>query len=108
MKYFQIKLSIFLLLFSFFTVNAQVQALFNSKTQLEIWRKDGNWIPLQWGEPFDYPTLFVLMNNLNERPESGNTDPDYVAPEVVDYNSIETKFNWVLTKVLQSIMVIYG
>jgi phospholipase A1 len=35
--------------------------------------------------------LFVLMNNLNERPESGNTDPDYVAPEVVDYNNIETK-----------------
>jgi phospholipase A1 len=44
MKNIQIKFSIFLLVFSFFSVNAQIQALFNSKTQLrnmtERWELD--------------------------------------------------------------------
>lgn len=44
MKLLQIKFSVFLLLFSFFTANAQIQALFNNKTQLrnmtERWELD--------------------------------------------------------------------
>jgi phospholipase A1 len=33
-----------------------------------------------------------MVNNPNERPKSGNLDPDYIAPAGVDYN-IEANFN---------------
>jgi phospholipase A1 len=50
--------------------------------------------------------------NPNERPKSGNLDPDYIAPAGVDYNNIEAKFQLSFkTKVLQGVfgvMVIYG
>jgi hypothetical protein len=48
--------------------------------------------------------------NPNERPKSGNLDPDYIVPAGVDYNNIEAKFLSFKTKVLQGVfgvMVIY-
>lgn len=116
MKNLQIKGSIFLLLFACFTVNAQVQALFNSKTQLrdmtERWELDttsvrGTFLITPYKPMFVLPVRW--SNNPNERPESGNTDPDYVAPAGVVYNSIETKFQLSFkTKVLQSIFWGHG
>jgi hypothetical protein len=60
--------------------------------------------------------MYVLpvrwSTNPNERPKSGNLDPDYIAPAGVDYNNIEAKFQLSFkTKVLQGVfgvMVIYG
>ncbi|SEA40564.1 phospholipase A1 [Flavobacterium gillisiae] len=115
MKYFQIKLSVFLLLFSF-TVSAQVQALFNSKTQLrnmtERWELDttsvrGTFLVTP------YKPMFVLpgrwSNNPNEKPTSGNIDPDYITRKAIDYNTIETKFQLSFkTKVLQSVFWGHG
>jgi phospholipase A1 len=74
------KLSFLFSTFFFFTVNAQVQALFNSKRNLEIYDgKMGTGLHFSEGNLLITPTsLFCLRwtNNLNERPESGNTDPD--------------------------------
>ncbi|CAM3015275.1 phospholipase A [Flavobacterium frigoris] len=116
MKYFQIKCSFFLLIFSGVIVNAQVQALFNSKTQLrnltERWELDttsvrGTFLITPYKPMFVLPVRWT--NNPNERPESGNIDPDYIAPAGVEYNSIETKFQLSFkTKVLQSIFWGYG
>jgi len=116
MKYFQTKLSIFLLLFSCFAVNAQVQALFNSKTQLrnltERWELDttsvrGTFLITPYKPMFVLPARW--SNNPNNRPESGNTDPDYVAPVGLEYNSVETKFQLSFkTKILQSIFWGHG
>jgi hypothetical protein len=54
----------------------------------------------------------TMVNQPNERPKSGNLDPDYIAPAGVDYNNIEAKFQLSFkTKVLQGVfgvMVIYG
>ncbi|MBP2282418.1 phospholipase A1 [Flavobacterium sp. CG_23.5] len=48
-------------------------------------------LPVQW------------TSSSNERPTSGNVDPDYVAPAGVDYNNVETKFQLSFkTKVLQN------
>ncbi len=60
-----------------------------------------------------YKPMYVLpirwSNNPNERPESGNIDPDYIAPAGVDYNNIEAKFQLSFkTKVLQSIFWGHG
>lgn len=116
MKYFQIKCSFFLLIFSGVIVNAQVQALFNSKTQLrnltERWELDttsvrGTFLITPYKPMFVLPVRWT--NNPNERPESGNIDPDYIAPAGVEYNSIETKFQLSFkTKVLQSIFWGHG
>jgi phospholipase A1 len=93
----QIKFSIFLLVF-LFSVNAQIQALFNSKTQLrmtERWELDTTSLR---GTFFGHSKpMYVLpvrwSTNPNERPKSGNLDPDYIAPAGVDYNNIELNFN---------------
>lgn len=116
MKYFQIKCSFFLLIFSGVIVNAQVQALFNSKTQLrnltERWELDttsvrGTFLITPYKPMFVLPVRWT--NNPNERPESGNIDPDYIAPAGVEYNSIETKFQLSFkTKVLQSVFWGHG
>jgi phospholipase A1 len=116
MKNIHINFSIFLLVFSFFSVNAQVQALFNSKTQLrdmtERWELDttsarGTFLVTPYKPMYVLPIRW--SNNPNERPESGNIDPDYIAPAGVDYNNIEAKFQLSFkTKVLQSIFWGHG
>lgn len=116
MKNLQIKGSILLLLFACVAVNAQVQALFNSKTQLrdmtERWELDttsvrGTFLITPYKPMFVLPVRW--SNNPNNRPESGNTDPDYVAPVGLEYNSVETKFQLSFkTKVLQSIFWGHG
>jgi phospholipase A1 len=116
MKNLQIKFSIFLLVFCFFSANAQIQALFNSKTQLrdmtERWELDttslrGTFLVTPYKPMYVLPIRW--SNNPNERPESGNTDPNYIAPAGVDYNNIETKFQLSFkTKVLQSIFWGHG
>jgi phospholipase A1 len=116
MKNIHINFSIFLLVFSCFSVNAQVQALFNSKTQLrdmtERWELDttsarGTFLVTPYKPMYVLPIRW--SNNPNERPESGNIDPDYIAPAGVDYNNIEAKFQLSFkTKVLQSIFWGHG
>jgi phospholipase A1 len=116
MKNLQIKFSISLLVFSFFPVNAQVQALFNSKTQLrdmtERWELDttsvrGTFLVTPYKPMYVLPVRW--SSNPNERPKSGNLDPDYIAPAGVDYNNIEAKFQLSFkTKVLQSVFWGHG
>lgn len=116
MKLLQIKLSFLLVLFSCFIANAQVQALFNSKTQLrdltERWELDttsirGTFLVTPYKPMYVLPVRW--SNNPNERPISGNIDPDYVAPLGVDYNNIEAKFQLSFkTKVLQGIFWGHG
>jgi phospholipase A1 len=111
MKLFQIKFLIFILFISYFSANAQIQALFDSKTQLrdlsERWELDtssvrGTFLVTPYKPMYVLPIRWT--NNPNEQPISGNVDPDYVAPDGVDYDNIETKFQLSFkTKVLQSI-----
>ena len=54
-----------------------------------------------------YKPMYVLpaqwTSSSNERPISGNVDPDYIAPDGVDYNNVESKFQLSFkTKVLQN------
>ena len=100
MKLFQIKFSIGLIFFFFSSyTNAQLQALFNSKTNLrdltERWELDttsirGTFLVTPYKPMYVLPIRWT--NNPNEQPISGNVDPDYVAPAGVKYNNIETKF----------------
>lgn len=116
MKSFQIKFSVFILFFSGFSANAQIQALFNSKTQLrdltERWELDttsvrGTFLVTPYKPMYVLPVRWT--NNPNEQPIPGNVDPDYVAPDGVDYNNIEAKFQLSFkTKVLQGIFWGHG
>jgi phospholipase A1 len=111
MKNVQIKGAVFLLLFSCLTINAQVQALFNSRTQLrnltERWELDttsvrGTFLVTPYKPMFVLPLRW--SSNPNEQPKSGNIDPNYIAPAGVNYNNIEAKFQLSFkTKVLQGI-----
>lgn len=116
MKLFQIKISLFLVLFCCFIANAQVQALFNSKTQLrdltERWELDttsirGTFLVTPYKPMYVLPVRW--SNSPNERPISGNVNSDYVAPLGVDYNNIEAKFQLSFkTKILQGIFWGHG
>jgi phospholipase A1 len=116
MKNNQIKFSIYLLFFSCYVANSQVQALFNSKTQLrnltERWELDttslrGTFLVTPYKPMYVLPVLW--SNNINERPVSGNPDPDYLTRKAIDYNNIEAKFQLSFkTKVLQSIFWGHG
>lgn len=112
MKLLQIKFSIFILLFSCFSANAQLQALFNNKTQqrnlTERWELDstsvrGTFLVTPYKSMYVLPVHWTSLPN--EQPSSGNTDPDYIAPAGVDYDNVEAKFQLSFkTKVLQSFL----
>jgi phospholipase A1 len=98
MKNIQIKFSIFLLVF-FFSVNAQIQALFNSKTQLrnmtERWELDTTSLRGTFGH--SYKPMYVLpvrwSTNPNERPKSGNLDRIILLLQVLITTILKLNFN---------------
>ena len=103
------KLYVYFFLFIVSALNAQIQALFNSKTQLrnmtERWELDttsvrGTFLVTPYKPIYVLPVRWSSMPN--EQPFSGNENPDYVAPEGVNYNNIEAKFQLSFkTKILQ-------
>ena len=107
-----IKFTPFLLFFTSFTINAQVQALFNNRTQLrnmtERWELDttavrGTFLITP------YKPVYVLLGKYssspNDQPSSENTSPEYVVPESINYNNLELKFQLSFkTKMLQNIL----
>ncbi|MBP4142281.1 phospholipase A [Flavobacterium sp. P4023] len=111
-----IKLAIVVFLFSIFSVNAQIQALFNNKTQLrnmtERWELDttsvrGTFLITPYKPIYVIPLRW--SSSPNEQPISVNEGPDYVAPDGVNYNNIEAKFQLSFkTKILQSIFWGHG
>lgn len=110
MKFF-VKFTFYLLLFSSFA-NAQIQALFNNKTQLrnmtERWELDttavrGTFLITPY-KPI-YIVLGKYTSNPNEQPHSENDSPEYIIPEGVNYDNMELKFQLSFkTKVLQKIL----
>jgi phospholipase A1/A2 len=106
-----LKFTFFLLFFSSLA-NAQIQALFNSKTQLrnmtERWELDttavrGTFLITP------YKPIYILLgkysSNPNEQPSSENNSPVYIVPEGINYDNIELKFQLSFkTKVLQRIL----
>jgi phospholipase A1 len=116
MKLLQIKFSVVIFLYSCFTINAQIQALFNNKTQLrnltERWELDttsvrGTFLVTPYKSKYVIPVHWT--SSPNERPSSGNIDPDYIAPAGVDYDNVESKFQLSFkTKVLQSFFFGHG
>ena len=106
-----IKITFFLLFFSSFA-HAQIQALFNSKTQLrnmtERWELDttavrGTFLITP------YKPIYILLgkysSNPNEQPSSENESPEYITPDGVNYDNMELKFQLSFkTKVLQKIL----
>lgn len=107
-----IKVSLlFVLIFSFFSSNAQVQALFNDKVELKTmvarWELDstsarGTFLVTPYKSIYILP--FVWSSNPNEQPHSGNDSPDYVAPKT-NYDVVELKFQLSFkTKILQSFL----
>ncbi|CAM4099057.1 phospholipase A [Flavobacterium weaverense] len=111
MKSSKFLISILLFLCSFFTANAQLQALFNNKTQLrnmtERWELDttsvrGTFLLTPYKPVYVIPVKW--SSAPNEQPISVNEGPDYVSPDGVDYNNIESKFQLSFkTKILQGI-----
>jgi phospholipase A1 len=112
MKSIRIKYTLLLFIFSSFTINAQIQALFNNKTQLrnmtERWELDttsvrGTFLITPYKPIYVLPLNWTSMPN--EKPHSGNVSPDYIAPPGVDYNNIENKFQLSFkAKILQSFL----
>lgn len=111
MKLFSIKLLFFIFFCSCFSVNAQIQALFNNKTQVrnmtERWELDttsvrGTFLLTPYKPIYVIPVKW--SSSPNEQPISVNTGPDYTVPDRIDYNTIESKFQLSFkTKVLQGI-----
>ena len=107
-----IKFTFFLLFFSSLGSSAQVQALFNNKTQLrnmtERWELDttavrGTFLITP------YKPIYILLgkysSNPNEQPHSENDSPEYITPEGINYDNMELKFQLSFkTKVLQKIL----
>lgn len=107
-----IKFTFFLLFFSSLGSSAQVQALFNNKTQLRNmtvrWELDttavrGTFLITP------YKPIYILLgkysSNPNEQPHSENDSPEYITPAGVDYDNVELKFQLSFkTKVLQKIL----
>ena len=111
MKSISIKAAYLLLFFFCNHASAQVQALFNNKTQLrtmsERWELDSSSVRGTFLVT-PYKPIYVLpvrwSNKPNEQPQSGNLNPDYVAEDGVDYNNIEARFQLSFkTKVMQDI-----
>ena len=111
-----LKFVLFLLFFSFFSVNAQIHALLNSKTQLrnmtERWELDatavrGTFLLTPYKPVYILPGRWT--SDPNEKPFSGNESPDYTVRRPDNYDNIETKFQLSFkTKVLQSIFWGHG
>ena len=116
MKLNFIKFSIGIFLLIYFPATAQIQALFNNKTQLrdltERWELDttsvrGTFLVTPYKPMYVLPIRWT--NSPNEQPKSGNIDPDYIAPAGVDFNNTEAKFQLSFkTKVLQGIFWGHG
>lgn len=109
---FKRRLSWFLALSSFFSANAQVQALFNDKVELKTmsarWELDstssrGTFLVTPYKPIYVLP--FRWSSNPNEQPQSGNNEPEYVNTTPVDYDAIESKFQLSFkTKILQNFL----
>lgn len=99
-------------LFFVFISNAQVQALVTDKVDLKTmvarWELDSNAVRGTFlVTPYKtiYVMPFVWSSNPNEQPHSGNSSPEYMQPEKVDYDVLEMKFQLSFkTKILQSFM----
>ena len=106
-----IKWSFFIFFCSFFSANAQIQALFNNKTQLrnmtERWELDttsvrGTFLITPYKPIYILPVKW--SNSPNEKPISANTGPEYIVPDGIDFNHVEAKFQLSFkTKILQGI-----
>ncbi len=106
-----LQFTFFLLFFSSFA-DAQIQALFNNKTQLrnmtERWELDttavrGTFLITP------YKPIYILLgkysSNPNEQPRSENESPEYIIPEGINYDNVELKFQLSFkTKVLQKVL----
>lgn len=116
MKSSFLQLLIFTTFLSYVSVNAQIQALFNNKTQLrnmtERWELDttsvrGTFLLTPYKPIYVLPVRW--SSSPNERPISVNEGPDYVAPAGIDYNNVESKFQLSFkTKILQGIFWGHG
>lgn len=109
------KLSFSLLFFSTFA-NAQIQDLYNNKTQVrnmtERWELDttavrGTFLITP------YKPIYVLLGKYsskpNDRPHSENNSPEYITPSGINYDNVELKFQLSFkTKVLQKILWGHG
>lgn len=92
--------------------NAQIQALFNDKTQLrnltERWELDttavrGTFLITP------YKPIYILLGKYsskpNDQPHSENNSPEYITPEGINYDNVELKFQLSFkTKILQKIL----
>lgn len=110
-----IKISLLFFLISY-TANSQTSSFFNTKakirTMTERWELDTTATRSTFLVT-PYKPIYILpgrwSSHPNERPFSGNQNPDYVAPAGTDYNNVETKFQLSFkTKVLQSIFWGHG
>lgn len=99
-------------MFSVFPSNAQVQALVSDKVALKTmtarWELDSTAIRGTFLVT-PYKTIYVMplvwSSNPNEQPRSGNTSPEYVPSEKVNYDDYEMKFQLSFkTKILQSFL----
>lgn len=94
-----------------FSSNAQIQSLFNDKTDLKTmsarWELDstsarGTFLLTPYKPVYILPISW--SSNINKQPKSGNDSPDYIAPKT-DYNTVELKFQLSFkTKILQSFL----
>jgi phospholipase A1 len=104
-------LVLLLFTFYFYSSQAQIQSLFNDKVELKSmvarWELDstsarGTFLVTPYKSIYILP--FVWSSNINEKPHSGNTSPDYVAPNL-NYDVVELKFQLSFkTKILQSFL----
>ncbi len=112
MKFYRKTIFCFLLLFCSAISKAQVQALFNSKTQLRTMTERWELYSTSARGTFlitPYKPIYILpvrwSSSPNERPHSGNNSPEYIVPEGTDFNNIELKFQLSFkTKILQGIL----
>lgn len=109
MKSTSINLFILFLLISSLKLNAQIQALFNNKTQArtltERWELDstalrGTFLLTPYKPIYILPARW--SSHPNEQPYSGNNNPDYICPKT-NYNNIEVRYQLSFkTKILQN------
>ena len=112
MKISFFKISLIFLLFNFLQVKAQVQALFNDKTEVKSmtarWELDsisnkGTFLLTPYKSVYIMP--FIWSSNPVRQPFSGNPDPDYDVPEEIPYNAVEGVFQLSFkTKVLHNLL----
>ena len=102
---------IFLILLLPLVSHAQVQALFNSRTQLrnmtERWELDttttrGTFLITPYKPVYVLPVRW--SSAPNDQPHSGSSSPELIVPEGTNFNNIEVKFQLSFkTKILQGI-----